>query len=199
MKERILMIWRDPVWSKVIAAAIIASGAIIWGTRQNWGAEFLKLLVPLWFVIAIAALSFLASVVSLSKVWRKTKQFEPRVELIDVNIEQAPVGSTLSYPLKCYVQFRNESEGAIDVSLAGYKPNKVTLKRLPLRVLQVAFKGWVPESEPSERIAAFAGQAFRLWLGVDETKFNAVRVDDLRGQIGTVTLKVNSKKVPFDL
>ena len=42
-------------------------------------------------------------------------------------------------------------------------------------------------------------KCFAFWLGIDETKFNAVRVDDLRGQLGTLTLKINRKRVPFDL
>src|SRR6185437_13265999 len=57
--ELVKKAWRDPVWSKVIAAAILAIIAALWSERQRipgWTVAFRQLLfisVPLWVVACL--------------------------------------------------------------------------------------------------------------------------------------------------
>ncbi len=67
IRESFLRIWKDPVWSKVIATAIIAIAGLIWArvTNHTWEQIYLYLLqvlafkVPLSFVLSAIALYFI--------------------------------------------------------------------------------------------------------------------------------------------
>jgi hypothetical protein len=107
-------------------------------------------------------------------------------------------GHKLTFPLKCTIQMRNDSQQALDVSLADFTPTTVTLKQFVATVLQVQFGSFRCPDEPVERIAVFPGQQFRLWLAVDETKFNETQLKQLpRGQTGTLALRVSGRLQRF--
>jgi hypothetical protein len=188
-------IWNDPVWSKVIAGLILAAGGALWASRTSWGTT-LKTPLPLWIVIIVGAATFSLAVMLM---FFRTYQFEPQIEVIDVSVTEVNRPMPLTFPLKCHVQFRNESDGCVDVRTSDYEPNTVTLKRFTLNVLQIDLEGWVPEPYATDRIAVLPGQTFRAWIGIDETKFSPASVKDLRGRMGTLRLIVNGKRLAFQL
>ena len=65
-------IWNDPVWSKVIAAGILALLATIWaGVHFDWWPTLLSAYrVPLWLLVLLIALFFLSLILALRKQHR---------------------------------------------------------------------------------------------------------------------------------
>jgi hypothetical protein len=105
-----------------------------------------------------------------------------------------------TYPLKYYVEMRNDSRRMMDVRLLTFSPNTVTLKRFIVDSLQLRLRDeWVPTKHSVERIAVLPGQSCRAWLGVDESKFSKTQLDSLTGKIGKLTVKVNWRSKSFDL
>jgi hypothetical protein len=104
------------------------------------------------------------------------------------------------YPLKYYVEMRNDSSRCIEVRLSGYKPKTITLKSFPPEVMQVRFNNkWFP-SDPVDRVAILPRQLCRLWIGIDEQKFNESQVRAARGSIGTLIVSAaNRKHFSFEL
>lgn len=180
-----VQIWNDPVWSKVIGGLIVSlllailaamRGRLALATRVLFGvAEVPKAELPI---------------------------AKPKVTLINVDcppIDQNPA-QKLTYPLKCYVEMRNDADYAIDVTMVDYKTNTVPARQIVLGVLQVKFNRWFPVPDSWDRIAAHPGQQFRAWIAIDEKgSFTNSAINSLRGKIGTLVLSVNGEEisVPF--
>lgn len=184
--------WHDPVWSKVIAAGIIALvGAVIsWITvpHFDW--------VLVWSFIACVFILFIAGAFGFSIA--RQQRSAPNIRVIEQNISY--VGDQgLGYPLKCHVVLQNQSSEPADVRLSDYQARAVTLKRFPLDVLQVRFQQqWLPV-QPVDRVAVYPTQLFQAWVGPDERKFNEAQLNQLRGQIGTLVFLVNERPVQIQL
>jgi hypothetical protein len=129
-------IWDDPVWSKVIGAVIFSAGAAIFGLFRK---ERFKLALRVLFGHAEVPKAALPA-------------FKPKITLMNAHcppIEPNPP-QPLTYPLKCYVEIRNDSTYAIDVRMTDYKRNTVPAKQIVLGVLQVKFNRWFPVPDASE-------------------------------------------------
>src|SRR5271154_991692 len=174
MEHWISTVWNDPVGGGLIVAVILALLSAFWASiHLDWWKRFGSL---------------------LSKAWRESQQFSPKVSLVQVNATDPDKGR-LTYPVKCYVELRNDSEGCIDVRMSNYKPNKVDAKLKLLNVLQLKFSSaWVPVVE-TDRVAVLPQQLFRVWIPMDEKKYNAQTVNELRGVIGEVVFAVNGKEI----
>jgi hypothetical protein len=207
---RISRIWHDPVWSKVIAGVILALLAAAWATGAHFGL-WPQLLgtypIRVWLLLLLVAVTLLSLVFLLSgrntvlsaAKERNRPDLEPNITKIDVLTVPPDKGLTLSFPLKCYVQLRNDSALCADVGLLEYRPGTVTLKSFAVDALQLKLRNWVPVDHGLERIAVLPGQLFRAWIGADDSKFNAVQVNELRGRIGTLVFSVNGKRVDITL
>jgi hypothetical protein len=174
-------LWDDPVWSKVIATGVIALIAGI-GTIFNWWRA------GFWRVVSLLG---------------RTHRLEPNIAVVNVRISTPdPNGPRWTYPLKCYVTLRNASTECADVRLSDYKPHTVSLRDLPLEVLQLRFRErWWPKPDGVDRIAVLPNQSFRAWIGLDETVLSEAQANELlsRGQIGTVVFSINDKPVSIEL
>ena len=151
--------------------------------------------IPAW-VLLIIALTFLGFAFLL---WKKSQLGKAKIAKVAVNIIPVDKSKTLTYPLKCYVQLRNNSATCADISLFEYTPNTVTLKAFVLDVLQLKMRDWTPSDQGLDRLAVLPHQLFRAWIGVDENKFNADQLERLRGKIGTLVFLVNGERVNIDL
>jgi hypothetical protein len=177
--------WNDPVWSKVIGGLIvpllIAGFAAIRGRLS----------------LAVRVLFGLAEVPNAELPVAK-----PKVSLI--NVDCPPIDPNppqpLTYPLKCYIEMRNDAQYAVDVKMIDYRRNAIQAKQVVFGVLQVKFNRWFPVPDAAERIAVYPGQPFRAWIPIDEKgSFTNSAVLSLRGKIGTIVLTVNGEEVlvPF--
>lgn len=115
-----------------------------------------------------------------------------RIRLISEDVEYQPAAT---FPLKVRCTMRNDSVALADVQLSEYKPSAVTLKKFVTDVLQIKLGRWYPPDEGVGRVAVLVGQEFKLWVGVDEGKFNENSVKQLKGQLGTLVLTVNGEEV----
>ncbi|WP_106917109.1 hypothetical protein [Chryseobacterium aurantiacum] len=70
MKEKLIRIWKDPVWSKIISAVLLAFFAIIYNAliahynNTNFSLEFLKFWlakIDLWIVVLIILVTYVIS------------------------------------------------------------------------------------------------------------------------------------------
>ncbi len=101
-------VWKDPVWSKVIAGIIAAiGGGIVTQLRYNW----LDRLLDRWKVKLVMTHSY------------------PEVH------------PGAGYPLKYYVEMRNESSKCVAVRILRYDSKAISLKSFPPEVMQVRFQG----------------------------------------------------------
>jgi len=76
-----------------------------------------------------------------------------------------------TYPLKHYVEMKNDSWRMMHVRLSAYTPAAVTLKKFVFGGLTIQLGNeWCPPQHSVERIAVLPGQSCRAWLGVDTTK-----------------------------
>lgn len=121
----------------------------------------------------------------------------PKIRLMDVSVRHQPGAS---YPLKCFVQMRNESQQSVDVQLSEYAPGTVTLKKCLPSVLQVKLQDeWCPTTKGTDRLAVMPDQYFQAWIGIDDTTFTETAVRAARGQIGTLVLTVSGQDVRLAL
>jgi hypothetical protein len=189
-------IWHD-VLSRVIAGVIFALLATVWAAVHfDWWPRLLNTYpIPFWMLVLIA-LTFFSFCFLFS---RRRPEFKPIITKIDVLAVPPDKGLTLSFPLKCYVQLRNDSVIYADVTLVEYRPGAVTLKTFVVDALQLKLRNWAPTDHSLERIAVLPGQLFRAWVGVDDSKFNAGQVNEQRGRIGTLVFSVNGKRVDINL
>ena len=178
MLELLHQAWNDPVWSKVIAGLIVPAllAILALGRRQR-------------FREAIGV--FLGH------------RRAPKPVITVINITAPPINPSpptpLRYPLKCYVEMRNDSVSMIDVQVSNYHENAVPIKKLVLHVLQVRFNRWFPEPDGAERIAVLPKQLFQAWIGIDEATFTNSQIMKLRGKIGTLVLSVNGQQASIIL
>jgi hypothetical protein len=121
------------------------------------------------------------------------------IKVVEVTIPSQDPTLKLTYPLKCYVELRNDSTECADVRVSEYKQQTVTLKKFTPDVLQVKLREWYPQRDGIDRVAVLPGQLFRAWVGVDEAKFNENQIRGLRGKIGTLVFSVNGKPVNVPL
>jgi hypothetical protein len=181
MLELLARLWDDPVWSKVIAAAVLAViGSIFaWvGNVFNWWAAGLQRIIC-W----------------LGMKYRPA----PNIRVVDIVIPDQNPALRLTFPLKCYVTMQNNSTECADVRVSEYRPRTVTLKQFVLDVLQVQLREWCPRDNGVDRVAVLPHQLFRAWIGIDESRFNEERVRALRGQIGTIVLSVDGVVISVEL
>jgi hypothetical protein len=200
-------IWHD-VLSRVIAGVILALLATVWAAVHfDWWPRLLSTYpIPIWLLLLIplTLLSFALLLSRQSRFLSAAKEryrpeLEPNITKIDVLTVPPDTGLTLVFPLKCYVQLRNDSAVCADVRILEYKSSTVTLKRFVVDALQLKFRTWFPTDHGLERLAVLPGQLFQAWIGVDDGKFNANQVNELRGRIGTLVFQVNGKRVNVDL
>jgi hypothetical protein len=184
-------IWTDPVASQVIAGIILAMLAV---GRAVYRENFMKPYpVPLWAIFLIA----FVFVRTWSLFVRKRK---PKISVQSVVATDPPSGVQLTYPVKLYVTCRNDSKFAIDVRMLEYKPKLVQHRQFVPGVVQILIgQAWLPSDHGVERIAVLPGQLFKAWIGVDERQCDAVKVNGLKGRIGTLVLSVNDRPIPFEL
>jgi hypothetical protein len=175
MEAWLKFLWGDPVWSKFIAVLIVAVGSTLWAAiHLNWWERFR---------------------VAYSAAWRNQHQFTPRFTVIQVTAT-APDRVGLAYPVKCYVELRNDSEGCVDVRISYYRPARVPAKKVLLNVVQIYLGSWVPAGpDEVDRIAVLPRQLFRLWIAIDEQTYTPEKIMDLRGNIGEIVFTVNDGHV----
>lgn len=124
----------------------------------------------------------------------------PKITVLATSLSHSDVKPPLGFPLKMYVEMRNDHPRCINVRLSGYISSLVTLKTLPLDVLQIKYSGtWMPENKTEERVAVLPRQQFRAWVGFDESTFTKEQLEQHRGKIGTLLLRVNGQTVDIRL
>lgn len=198
--EKFDRVWHDPVWSKVIAGMILAALAATAGTFENRRYTFLEVAVPLWLVIVTATGTFVFSTLLLSKILRAAYGFAPQPKFIGVDVPDPNPDQKLTFPVKCYFTFRNDSHGCIDVAVSDFQPEAVVTKNIAVAVLQVQMnQNWLPWDHGMDRVAVLPGKLFRGWVPADDSRFTAAQVRNLRGKLGTLTLTVNGKQLNFKL
>ncbi len=197
MLKILKQIWHDPVWSKVIAAVILAALAAIWAAVHfSWWQRLLSSYpIPLWLLVLLIALTLFSFAVLL---WKRRQFGEPNIKMIDLAVRRDE-NKGVTYPLKCWVQLRNDSATCADVRISEYRPGTVTARRFVVDVLQIRLREWLPKDHGVDRLAVLPGQLFQAWIGLDESRFNADQVNNLRGRIGTLVFVVNGTPVSIDL
>jgi hypothetical protein len=132
--------------------------------------------------------------------WVKTKWSERwAIKLTKTNCNVSYVPG-IGYPLKYYVEMRNDSSKCIEVRVLNYNPKKISVKSFPPEVVQVRFHTkWYPTDHAAERVALLPGQMCRAWIGVDEGKLNEEQVKTAVGSIGTLIVSANGKHISFEL
>jgi hypothetical protein len=190
-------IWHDPVWSKVIAAGIVAAVAAGAGIISLPIGQFLLTAspVPHWLLGLLGLIAFSAVMLAARR---------PGVRITPVGDseprdDKTPTTPPRTYPLKVYRVMRNDSTQPIEARIFDYRPGTVTLKKFVTGVLQVQLREWCPDEHGLDRIPVLPGQQFRAWVGVDENKFTKDQLDRLRGQIGTLVLVVNGRRINIAL
>jgi hypothetical protein len=68
---------------------------------------------------------------------RKWRRGNVSIKVIDTVVPDPDPNQTLTYPLKCYVEMRNESPQSVEVWIPDFDANLVTLKNFVSGVLQV--------------------------------------------------------------
>jgi|SRR5271165_335889 len=147
--------------------------------------------------IIVAVLASIWAAIQFRLLGRLRNYFSPKLTKIDVRISDEP-GKT--FPLKVFVQWRNDSKKCVSVSLSEYRPERITLKRFVPSTLQILFQPrWVPEPEAAALVAVLPGQLCQAWVGADETKCNATQVEALIGKLGVLVIKVNGNDLSVQL
>jgi hypothetical protein len=179
-------VWNDPVWSKVIGGLIVPIILAIFAALRT--ARFRLAIRVLFGSTEVPKAELPAA--------------KPKVTLINVNspaIDPNPA-TPLIFPLKCYIEMRNDSDFAIDVRMTDYRRNTIDAKRLALEVLQIKFDKWFPVPTATDRVGVYPGQQFRVFIPIDEHgSFTNSAINNLRGKIGTLVLSVNGEEmlIPF--
>ena len=165
-------LWSDAVGSKVIAGLITA--LIIFLVGSIWAAVKFK-----WRE-------------RLSRLW------SIRLSMINAGVSPQPWAP--GYPLKYYIEMRNDSSKCLAVGILRYIPNTITVKSFPPEVMQVRFNTkWYPLDTAVDKVAILPGQMCRAWIGIDEAKFNEGQVNAAVGRIGTLVVSANKKHFSFEL
>jgi hypothetical protein len=131
----------------------------------------------------------------------ENKQFA-RTASVNISLmsENAEFSETADCPLKVRFHLRNDSVGPIDVQYQDYRPELITIKKGVTEIFQVRLAGsWLPEPDGLARIAVYPGQQLRGWIAADEGKFTKDQVDQHRGKIGTLILRVNEQDIEIKL
>lgn len=182
MLDFLKAVWKDPVWSKVIAAGVLAILAGIWASYSDWWRRF--------------RVAWAASLKNEEQPKLPATPPTTRVRVINVTAPP-PAKQGLSYPLKCYVEFRNSSDHPIAVRFSNYEAIRIPSQKMLFNVLQILFghDTWVPKDEV-DWIAVLPDQHFRIWIPVDEEGYTPEQILKSLGNIGKVTLRI--KNDPFE-
>lgn len=202
--------WSDPVGSKLIAGAIpLAATAIGARLSKDWGPTFVKTheQIAYWALVVMLMTSLLAvgRIVWLwigrPKTVRLIPAPDPHLILLSTNVTQADLAEGLTYPIKIYAEFRNESSSCVAVSIGTYTPGTVPLEKLVTDVLQLRLgNDWLPAENAADRVAVLPGGICRAWLAVKKARFDkAEQVRPLLGTAGTLVLTVNGTNREFRL
>jgi hypothetical protein len=187
-------IWKDAVGSKLIASVIQGFIVVVFIPALYLAWAYFGGLTAILLTVGVIAIVGLVFIL----VWRTLNRRRPQIERVgdvDVNFDEAAF-----FSLKCWVQLRNEAAECADVRIISYMPHSVHLKRFVPDVLQIRLGNeWYPPHAGVDRIAVLPGQLFQAWVGVDEKSFNKDQVRALRGQIGSLTFRVNDKPVNMNL
>jgi len=177
-------IWNDPVAAGLIAAAILAVISTIWaGIQFKWWKRFRA--------------AWTASLKNEEEPKLPATPPTTNVRVINVTAPPPPKQG-LSYPLKCYVEFRNSSAHPIEVRFSNYEAIRIPSQKMLFNVLQILFghDDWVPKDEV-DWIAVLPDQHFRIWLPVDEKHYTPEQILGFLGNIGKVTLRINNDRFEF--
>jgi hypothetical protein len=170
-------IWHDPVWSKVILALLTA----VWvSVHFNWWAHLpavnplppcFSLLVLVLVLVASGIIWWLTLQVEEARRQLSQLKIEPNITTVDLSIPPENKSEVRTYPLKCYVQLRNDSAACADVRIYEFRPNTVTLKTFVVDVLQLKLREWVPKDHGVDQLAV-------LVSGLDwhSTRQNSTRI-----------------------
>jgi hypothetical protein len=203
MANLFMKIWNDPVWSKVIAAGIIAILGVIGGIISLYRGpayHFLGYPTPLWLGLIFVAVAFAVGIWVDSRRFDGPYTFEPVIKLTGVEARDANPAKPLSHPVKIGWTFRNDSPGCVTVSLHDFRPKNIKLEGLPPGVLQVLMgQQWLPIQDGMAEVALLPGQMFKGWVPVDQTLYTAAQVRRHMNNLGTLFLKVNDELQNFEL
>lgn len=177
-------IWNH-AWGHVLGGLIIGAGGLVWAVFQDhpggsaFGIGIIGLGVLIWFLF--------------NKLW----SIKLTVTHFDTSYYPKP---GIGYPLKYYIEMRNDSGKSIEVSVVKFQPKNIRLKSFPTEVMQVRFHAkWFPSDESVDKVAVYPGQLCRAWIGVNESEFTEQQVKAAVGRIGTLTVSANKKQIPIDL
>jgi hypothetical protein len=155
---------------------------------------------PVWskvittMIIAVGAST--GAAIKFQLVGRLKNYFSPKLTKVNARLSEQ-VGKT--YPLKYYVEFRNDFRKCIEVSLSEYRPGMIDIQVFVPTTMQIFFITWVPEQEGVDRVALLPGQKCRLWIAIDPNRFTANQVKAAVGKMGELVVKVNKKDFPVQL
>jgi hypothetical protein len=171
MPEWLKSLWTDSVGSKVIAGLIVTGIlAIIAWIKRQ----------------------------PLTRLWKYIFNW-PTIKLTIIN-RRTVVHPGANYPLKHYVEFRNDSRVSVEVRLSQYTPNAITIKRFVHEVLQLRFyTNWFPIPDGAPIVGMFRGQLCQAWLGINDETHTEAQVKSCEGKMGKLTVIVNDKEYSFDL
>jgi hypothetical protein len=146
--------------------------------------------------------AFLCVFVTIS-MGRKRLRTQPNKAIItrlEVLATAPREGEVVMYPVKLYVTCRNDSQFPVEVCLSSYEPALVSHRQFNPGVLTILMgQKWLPLDHGVDRLAVLPGQLFKAWVGVDEKKCDAAKVNESKGRIGTIVFQVNGEAVAFDL
>lgn len=149
-----------------------------------------KVIAALIIFVASSILSIVTSV-KLKWIWRV------KLTMTNRGVSSQPGAG---YPLKYYIEMRNDSVKSIEVKLLSYSPKAISVKSFPPEVMQVRFHSkWFPPDQGADKVAVLPGQLCRAWIGIDEGKFKEEQVKMASGSIGTLVVSANNKRLSFEL
>ena len=202
MANLFMKAWKDPVWSKVIAAGIVALLGVVGGIVL-YSAPAYNLLsypTPVWLGLIFVAVAFAVGIWIDSRRFGGPYTFDPVIKLTGVEAPDPNPAKTLAHPVKIRWTFRNDSPGCVTVRLHDFHPKNIKLEGLPPGVLQVLMgQQWLPVQDGVAEVALLPGQMFKGWLPVEQTLYTAAQVRGHINNLGTLFLKVNDKLQKFEL
>jgi hypothetical protein len=156
---------------------------------------------PVWSkVIASAIFAIIVAIAAQLKFdWLKriSNMWSIKLTITTAYVSSQPGAG---YPLKYYVEMRNDSSKCVAVRILRYDSKAISLKSFPPEIMQVRFHTkWYPTDQGAETVAVLPGQLCRAWIGVDENIFTEAQVNAAKGNIGTLVLSVNRKQFSFEL
>jgi hypothetical protein len=203
MANRFMKVWSDPVWSKVIAAAIIAIAGVAGGVISHyWGpaSKYLSIPIPLWIGFIVFATALAIGAWHRSRPSNEIYNFSPEIKRMGVDAPDPNPNIKLDHPVKCWWTFRNDSVGCIDVSLSDFRAKNIKIKTIPSAILQVQMRHeWLPRDHGMPQVAVLPGQLFKGWISADESLYSAAQVRGQFNNLGTLVLKINGELREFEL